>query len=160
MKGEIGGPYSGYHGKTSKHAKGYHYEVGGQHYYRERKENYQQNQSPRQKWNSLAFKYAHQQLQALNTPEGKQQMEQAWSNANKLIGNMPYKSASKWQFNIFIRQWKSEHPFEEWYSAYLAQVSATAEKKTASESTSQYMIKKQIKALHAQLLELEKRLEE
>ena len=160
MKGTPGGPYADYHGKTSRKDKGYFYAVNGQQYYREREENYQQNQSPRQKWNSAAFKYAHQQMLLLNTPEGKQQMEQAWKDATKMLVGKPYASASKWQFASFQQQWKLDHPFEQWYEAYLEDISEEAEKKTASESTSQYMLQQQIKALRAQLAELEKRLEE
>ena len=159
MKGDLAEPFASLTGKASRKSKGYHYEVNGQHYYRERKENYQQNQSPRQKWNSAAFKYAHQQMLTLKSPEGEQQMEQAWKAANKMLAGKPYKFPSKWQFSFFQLQWKTEHPYEQWYLEYVSTVSEQAEKKTASETASQYMIKEQIKALHAQLAELEKRLE-
>ena len=70
-----------------------------------------------------------------------------------------YYTPARRQIAILQSQWKLDHPFEQWYEAYLANISQEAERKTASESTSQYMLKQQIKALHAQLAELEKRLE-
>ena len=51
IKGKLGGTDSGYF-----------YTRNGKQFYRTREENYQQNQSPRQKWNSAAFAYAHRQL--------------------------------------------------------------------------------------------------
>ena len=46
------------HGKTNGLDSGYFYMRNGKQFYRTREENYQKNQSPRQQWNSAAFKYA------------------------------------------------------------------------------------------------------
>ena len=46
------------HGKTNGRDRGYFYMRNGKQFYRDRDETYQQNQSPRQKWNSAAFAYA------------------------------------------------------------------------------------------------------
>ena len=46
-------------GKFKKSDAGYFYMRNGKQFYRTREEGYQKNQSPRQKWNSDAFKYAH-----------------------------------------------------------------------------------------------------
>ena len=56
IKGKLGGTDSGYF-----------YTRKGKQFYRTREENYQQNQSPRQKWNSAAFAYAHKQLRAIES---------------------------------------------------------------------------------------------
>ena len=51
------------HGKEGKFSKGYYYEgPQGQQLYRARREDYQQHQSPKQKWNSLSFAAAQKQL--------------------------------------------------------------------------------------------------
>lgn len=56
IKGKLGGTDSGYF-----------YTRNSKRFYRTREENYQQNQSPRQKWNSATFAYAHKQLRAIES---------------------------------------------------------------------------------------------
>lgn len=56
IKGKLGGTDSGYF-----------YTRNGKQFSRTREENYLQNQSPRQKWNSAAFAYAHKQLRAIES---------------------------------------------------------------------------------------------
>ncbi|MCQ2313328.1 MAG: hypothetical protein MJZ84_07795 [Paludibacteraceae bacterium] len=154
-------PYADYHGKSSRMDEGYSYVLYGKQHYRKRKETYQQHQHPKQKWNTSAMSWAQKSVKAmLQDPVQAEQMKSDWvENKKKGPSGKVYSTPARRQIAILQQQWKQEHPFEEWYSAYLAEVSATAEKKTASESTSQYMLKQQIKALHAQLAELEKRLE-
>ena len=55
------------HGKISSTSSGYFYmsKKTGKMYYRGREEGYQKNESPRQKWNSAAFAYAHKELHAI-----------------------------------------------------------------------------------------------
>ena len=53
-------PVESVQGKLTSKDSGYFYTRNGKQFYRTREENYQQNQSPRQKWNSAAFAYAHQ----------------------------------------------------------------------------------------------------
>ncbi len=48
------------------------------------------------------------------------------------------------------QQWKVEHPFEQWYDEYLAEISATATEKTSSEDVSDYMLRHQAEILEAQ----------
>ena len=65
--------------------------------------------------------------------------------------NLPYSDPKKWKFAMLQHQWKVEHPFEQWYAEYLAELSATATEKTSSEDVSVYMLKHQAKILTAQL---------
>ena len=53
------------HGKLQKRDDGYFYVRNGKQFFRSREENYQKNQSPRQKWNSAAFAYANRELAKL-----------------------------------------------------------------------------------------------
>ena len=46
-------------GKFKKADKGYFYIRNGKQFYRDREETYQQNQSPKQKYNSEVFAYAN-----------------------------------------------------------------------------------------------------
>lgn len=58
------------HGKLKKRDDGYFYVRNGKQFFRSLEENYQKNQSPRQKWNSAAFAYANRELAKLRaTPE-------------------------------------------------------------------------------------------
>ena len=132
-----------YHGKMSKNDPGYFYVTQkGEQYFRKREEKYQRNQSPRQKWNSLAFGYAHKKIRQLwSSDELIEQVNQEWQNAHKIgPNNRPYPDAKGWKFAMLQVDWKAEHPFETWYEQYLAEISQKAAEKTASEDTSDYML--------------------
>ena len=146
-----------YHGKMSKNDPGYFYVTQkGEQYFRKREEKYQRNQSPRQKWNSLAFGYAHKQIRQLwSSDELIEQVNQEWQNAHKIgPNNRPYPDAKGWKFAMLQADWKAEHPFETWYEQYLAEISQKAAEKTASEDTSDYMLRHQAEILEAQAAEL------
>ena len=142
-----------YHGKMSKNDPGYFYVTQkGEQYFRKREEKYQRNQSPRQKWNSLAFGYAHKKIRQLwSSDELIEQVNQEWQNAHKIgPNNRPYPDAKGWKFAMLQADWKAEHPFETWYEQYLAEISQKAAEKTASEDTSDYMLRHQAEILEAQ----------
>ena len=142
-----------YHGKMSKNDPGYFYVTQkGEQYFRKREEKYQRNQSPRQKWNSLAFGYAHKKIRQLwSSDELIEQVNQEWQNAHKIgPNNRPYPDAKGWKFAMLQVDWKAEHPFETWYEQYLAEISQKAAEKTASEDTSDYMLRHQAEILEAQ----------
>ncbi len=146
-----------YHGKMSKNDPGYFYVTQkGEQYFRKREEKYQRNQSPRQKWNSLAFGYAHKKIRQLwSSDELIEQVNQEWQNAHKIgPNNRPYSDAKGWKFAMLQADWKAEHPFETWYEQYLAEISQKAAEKTASEDTSDYMLRHQAEILEAQAAEL------
>lgn len=152
--------YQQVHGKVSRKDDGYFYVVNGKQFFRKRDESYHSKQSPKQRWLSEAFAYGQKQAKALLSDEATAQpIMEAFKSSRHRANGKQYDSPLRWQASLLQAQWKQEHPFEEWYSAYLADIEATAEKKTASESTSQYMIKEQIRRLNAQISELEKRLE-
>lgn len=60
-------PVESIKGKLGGTSSGYFYMRNGKQFYRTHEENYQQNQSLRQKWNSAAFAYAHKQLRAIES---------------------------------------------------------------------------------------------
>ena len=66
-KVETSDPVSGISGKISSNNSGYFYIRNGKQFYRSREETYQANQSPRQKWNSAAFAYAHKELHTIES---------------------------------------------------------------------------------------------
>ena len=103
IKGKLGGTDSGYF-----------YKRNGKQFYRIREENYQQNQSPRQKWNSAAFAYAHKQLCAIESDVSQTaQMNAAYEAANHLASNgKSYLTAHAWKFNCLIHEYKQANPFE------------------------------------------------
>jgi hypothetical protein len=77
-----------------------------------RNENYQQNQSPRQKWNSAAFKYANAQLKLLTSPEAKAQLEADFEAAKHIASNgKTYTTVRAWKFNSLIHDYKQAHPY-------------------------------------------------
>jgi hypothetical protein len=101
------------HGKTYGRDRGYFYMRNGKQFFRTREETYQQNQSPRQKWNSAAFKYANSRLKLLTTPEAKAQLEKEYEAANHVATNgKTYTTARAWKFNSLIFDYKQTHPFE------------------------------------------------
>ena len=145
------------HGKTSKNSGGYYYEgPRGQQLYRDRPETYQQKRSPKQRWNSIAFTYAHQQIRQIwSNQQQIDQVTQEWQAAMRIgPSNQTYPDAKGWKFAMLQVDWKAEHPFETWYEQYLAEISQKAAEKTASEDTSDYMLRHQAEILEAQAAEL------
>lgn len=99
-------------GKFKKADKGYFYMRNGKQFYRDREETYQQNQSPRQKWNSAAFAYAASQLKLLTSPEAKSQLKADFEVAQHIASNgKTYKTSRAWKFNSLIYEYKQSHPF-------------------------------------------------
>ena len=102
------------HGKTYNRDRGYYYTRNGRQFYRERDEDYQKNQSPRQKWNSAAFKYANSQLKLLTSPEAKAQLEADFEAAKHVAPNgKTYTTVRSWKYNSLIHEYKQSHPFEQ-----------------------------------------------
>ncbi|MBQ9426762.1 MAG: hypothetical protein IJU36_03940 [Paludibacteraceae bacterium] len=104
------------HGKPYGRSRGYFYQSKrtGKTFYRERVEDYQQHQSPRQKWNSAAFKAANTQLkQILNNPEAKARLLRDYESAGHIASNgKSYSTLRAWIFNSLIYDYKQAHPFE------------------------------------------------
>ena len=88
-------------GKFKKSDAGYLYIRNGKQFYRTREEDYQKNQSPRQKWNSAAFRYAHQQLhQLMSDPASLEQLNADYEASNHIASNgKPYTTLRAWKFN-------------------------------------------------------------
>ena len=102
------------HGKTYNRDRGYYYTRNGRQFYRERDEDYQKNQSPRQKWNSAAFKYANSQLKLLTSTEAKAQLEADFEAAHHVASNgKTYTTVRAWKYNSLIHEYKKSHPFEQ-----------------------------------------------
>ncbi len=149
------------HGKTEKSSKGYYYVTPrGKQKYRNREETYQQKQSPKQKWNSLAFSEAHKQMLILWADEEQvAQITQAWKDAmHRGPKDRIYEDAKGWKFAFLQEQWKQEHPFEPWYEEYLRAISEEAAQKTEAEEVSDYMLRHQAEILEAQAAALRKQL--
>lgn len=103
------------HGKTESCSRGYFYQskITGKTFYRERDETYQRNQSPRQKWNSAAFKYANSQLKLLTSPEAKAQLAADFEAAHHIASNgKSYTTVRAWKYNSLIHDYKQSHPFD------------------------------------------------
>lgn len=102
------------HGKISSTSNGYFYmsKKTGKMYFRSREEGYQKNQSPRQKWNSAAFAYAHKQLHAIEANnELTAQMEADYKAAKgKAPNGKTYTTAHAWKFNSLLWEWKQANP--------------------------------------------------
>ena len=105
------------HGKISSTSSGYFYmsKKTGKMYFRSREEGYQKNQSPRQKWNSAVFAYAHKELHTIEAnAELTAQMEADYKAANgKAPNGKTYTTAHAWKFNSLLYGWKKENPYEE-----------------------------------------------
>ena len=105
------------HGKISSTSNGYFYmsKKTGKMYFRSREEGYQKNQSPRQKWNSAAFAYAHKQLHAIEADELliKQMQKEYEAAHHKAPNGKTYTTAHAWKFNSLLCEWKQVNPFEE-----------------------------------------------
>ena len=104
----------GIRGKFKKSDAGYFYIRNGKQFYRDREETYQKNQSPRQQWNSAAFKYAHHQLhELLASPESEAQLKADYEAANHIASNgKSYTTLRAWKFNSLLYDYKQSHPFE------------------------------------------------
>lgn len=104
------------HGKISSTSNGYFYmsKKTGKMYFRSREEGYQKNQSPRQKWNSAAFAYAHKKLHAIEAnAEMTVQMEADYKLAkHKAPNGKEYTTAHAWKFNSLLWEWKKANPFK------------------------------------------------
>ena len=149
------------HGKEGKFSRGYYYEgPNGQQFYRTRREDYQQQQSPKQKWNSLSFAAAQKQLTPLwNNPEHAALIVQEWKDAMRIgPNNRSYPTAKGWKLAMLQKQWRLDNPFEAWYEQFLAEISQKAAEKTASEETSDYMLRHQTEILEAQAAALREQL--
>lgn len=107
-------PVESIKGKLGGTSSGYFYMRNGKQFYRTREENYQQNQSPRQKWNSAAFAYAHKQLCAIESDASQTaQMNADYEAAKQLAPNgKSYPTAHAWKFNCLIHEYKQANPFE------------------------------------------------
>ena len=101
-------------GKFQKSDVGYFYIRNGKQFYRTREEGYQKNQSPRQKWNSAAFKHAHGQLRLLmSDPASVAQLEAEYEASNHIAANgKSYTTLRAWKFNSLLYEYKQSHPFE------------------------------------------------
>ena len=140
-------------GKMSKKSDGYFYVTKkGRQYYRLREETYQKNQSPRQKWNSLAFGYAHKQIRQLwSTQEQIDQVTQEWNEAKRIgPNNRTYTDPKEWKFVMLQQQWKNDNPFDAWYEAYIQDFAAKVAQKTSSETVSNRTLLRQADLLEAQ----------
>ena len=103
-KVETSDPVSSISGKISSKNRGYFYIRNGKQFYRSREETYQANQSPRQKWNSAAFAYAHKQLHAIEAnAELTAQMNADYEVAKgKAPNDKTYTTAHTWKFNSLL----------------------------------------------------------
>ena len=142
-----------FRGKMSKKSEGYFYVTKkNRQYYRLREETYQKNQSPRQKWNSLAFGYAHKQVRQLwSTQEQIDQVTLEWTEAKRIgPNNRTYSEPKEWKFVMLQQQWKEDNPFDAWYEAYLQEFAANVAKKTSAENVSNRTLLRQADLLEAQ----------
>ena len=101
-------------GKFKKADKGYFYTRNGKQFYRDREETYQQNQSPKQKYNSEVFAYANAYMaQHYGTPEGKLQLKAEYEAAHHIGSNgKTYTTPWSWKFNSLQFEYRQSHPFE------------------------------------------------
>lgn len=102
------------HGKTNGKDSGYFYMRNGKQFYRTREENYQQNQSRRQEYNSSVFAYANAHMaKHYGTPEGKAQLKAEFEAANHIGSNgKTYGTPWAWKFNSLQFEYRQSHPFE------------------------------------------------
>ena len=107
-------PVESVQGKLGGKDSGYFYIRNGRQFYRTREEIYQKNQSPRQKWNSAAFAYAHKQLRAIESDASlTAQMNTDYVAAkHKAPNGKSYPTAHAWKFNCLLHEYKQANPFE------------------------------------------------
>lgn len=110
---ETSDPINHISGKLGGNSSGYFYTRNGKQFYRVREEGYQAKQSPRQKWNSAAFAYAHKQLHAIEADaELTAQMQAEYKAAKHIATNgKSYTTAHAWKFNSLLQEWKQTNPF-------------------------------------------------
>ena len=101
------------HGKFKKADSGYFYTRNGKQFYRDRDETYQQNQSPRQKWNSAAFAYANKITNELfSSSESVTQLNEEYEASKHIASNgKTYSTPRAWKFNSLLHNYKLAHPF-------------------------------------------------
>ena len=101
-------------GKLKKADKGYFYIRNGKQFYRDREETYQQNQSPKQKYNSEVFAYANSQMaEHYGTPEGKIRLKTEFEAAHHIgSSGKTYGTPWSWKFNSLQFEYRQSHPFE------------------------------------------------
>ena len=101
------------HGKLKKSDPGYFYVRNGKQHYRDREETYQQNQSPKQKYNSEVFAYANAFMaQNYGTPEGKIRLAAEYEAANHIgSSGKTYGTPWSWKFNSLQFEYRQSHPF-------------------------------------------------
>ena len=102
------------HGKTNGRDSGYFYMRNGKQFYRTREETYQQNQSPKQKYNSEVFAYANAYMaQHYGSPEGKAQLKAEYEAAQHIgSSGKTYGTPWSWKFNSLQFEYRQSHPFE------------------------------------------------
>ena len=102
-------------GKLKKSDPGYFYVRNGKQHYRDRKEDYQQNQSRKQEYNSKVFGYANAHMaEHYGTPEGKARLKAEFDAANHIGSNgKTYTTAWAWKFNSLQFEYRQAHPFVE-----------------------------------------------
>ena len=102
------------HGKTNGKDSGYFYTRNGKQFYRNREENYQQKQSPKQKYNSAAFAYANAYMaQHYGNKEGKNRLRSEFEAANHIgSSGKTYGTPWAWKFNSLQYDYKQAHPFQ------------------------------------------------
>ena len=102
------------HGKPNGKDPGYFYMRNGKQFYRTREETYQQNQSPRQKYNSEVFAYANDYMaQHYKSPEGKARLNAEFEAAKHIGTNgKTYTTAWSWKFSSLHYEYRQTHPFE------------------------------------------------
>lgn len=100
-------------GKFKKADKGYFYIRNGKQFYRDREENYQKNQSPKQKYNSEVFAYANAYMaQHYGTPETKAQLNTEFEAAHHIgSSGKTYGTPWAWKFNSLQFEYRQSHPF-------------------------------------------------
>lgn len=100
-------------GKTNSTDSGYFYIRNGKQFYRTREETYQQNQSPRQKYNSAAFAYANKKTaELLVSPESVAQITAEFEASGHVASNgKTYHTLRAWLFNSLLHEYKQTHPF-------------------------------------------------
>ena len=101
------------HGKANGKDKGYYYMRNGKQFYREREETYQQNQSPKQKYNSEVFAYANDYMaRNYGTSEGKAKLKAEFEAAQHIGTNgKMYTTSWAWKFNSLQFEYRQAHPF-------------------------------------------------
>ena len=151
-------PVDRMHGKGKKTDEGYYYaSPSGKRCFRTRVENYQQNQTLRQKWNSASFAAAQHQLKLfMQQPDADRTIYQQWMQAKKRNPETgrAYPTARGWKFSMLQSEWRLENPFDAWAEAYLESVRETVVSKTEAADLRPSTIDKEIALLQKQIASL------